>query len=281
VSAAEAEHEQELPLAVWEFHDLLFHARSRGGRHFNPLGGTYRFAGRIDPAPVLPPPRSSRVVELGRPDFDRLAREDPPLSAIQAARRSIRRYAEPPVDIGELAEFLFRVARLDDLVHYPGPDAAHPEWFAVRPYPAGGALYELECYVGVVRCGGLAPGLYHYDAGNHRLEVVCGASAGLDELLAIEGRGAMIGLEQMQVFVLLTARMHRIAWKYAGLAYALVLKHVGVLYDQMYLAATAMGLAPCAVGGGDSDLFARVSGLDYYEEPLVGEFALGRAPAES
>ena len=27
-------------LAQWEFHDLLFHARSRLGRHANPFGGT-------------------------------------------------------------------------------------------------------------------------------------------------------------------------------------------------------------------------------------------------
>jgi hypothetical protein len=32
---------------------------------------------------------------------------------------------------------------------------------------------------------------------------------------------------------------------------------VGVLYEAMYLAATAMGLAPCGLGGGDAALFAR------------------------
>jgi SagB-type dehydrogenase family enzyme len=89
----------------------------------------------------------------------------------------------------------------------------------------------------------------------------------------------MLDPDSIQALLLITARMHRIAWKYASLAYALVLKHVGVLYQSLYLAATAMGLAPCAIGGGDSDLFAAVSGIDYYEEPLVGEFALGRAPA--
>jgi hypothetical protein len=43
----------------------------------------------------------------------------------------------------------------------------------------------------------------------------------------------------------------------------------------MYLAATAMGLAPCALGAGDSDLFARATGIDYYAETSVGEFLLG------
>jgi len=41
------------------------------------------------------------------------------------------------------------------------------------------------------------------------------------------------------------------------------------------LAATAMGLAPCALGAGNSDLFAWASGIDYYAEGSVGEFLLG------
>ena len=59
------------------------------------------------------------------------------------------------------------------------------------------------------------------------------------------------------------------------MAYATTLKNVGVLYQTMYLVATAMGLAPCALGCGDSDAFARAAGADYYAEPSVGEFLLG------
>jgi SagB-type dehydrogenase family enzyme len=59
------------------------------------------------------------------------------------------------------------------------------------------------------------------------------------------------------------------------MAYALVLKNLGALYTTMYLVATAMGLAPCALGGGDSELFSQAIGLDPYAEPAVGEFLLG------
>ena len=75
--------------------------------------------------------------------------------------------------------------------------------------------------------------------------------------------------------LVLAARFPRVAWKYESIAYALTLKHVGVLYQTMYLTATAMGLAPCAIGGGDADLFARAAGTDYYAESSVGEFLLG------
>jgi SagB-type dehydrogenase family enzyme len=65
------------------------------------------------------------------------------------------------------------------------------------------------------------------------------------------------------------------SWKYESVAYSVLLKNEGALYQTMYLVATAMGLAPCALGGGDSDLFARAAGLDYYAETSVREFLLG------
>ena len=40
---------------------------------------------------------------------------------------------------------------------------------AVRPYPSAGASYELELYLAVDKCEGLARGFYHYDAGAHAL----------------------------------------------------------------------------------------------------------------
>jgi SagB-type dehydrogenase family enzyme len=66
-------------------------------------------------------------------------------------------------------------------------------------------------------------------------------------------------------------------WKYQSMAYALVLKNVGVLIGAMYLVAAAMHLAPCAVGSGGADLFSRVTGLDPLVESVVGVFTLGSA----
>ena len=73
----------------------------------------------------------------------------------------------------------------------------------------------------------------------------------------------------------ISARFSRVSWKYAGIAYALTLKNVGALYATMYLVATAMGLAPCALGVGDSRRLARLAGVDPQAEAGVGEFMLG------
>ena len=84
-----------------------------------------------------------------------------------------------------------------------------------------------------------------------------------------------------QVALLLSARFGRVMWKYESMAYALVLKHVGVLYQTLYLTATAMGLAPCGLGGGNSDAFCAAAGCDAFEQTTVGEFIIGRPGVEA
>jgi len=99
----------------------------------------------------------------------------------------------------------------------------------------------------------------------------------MDDLLERYERGTQVG--DIQVLFFITVRLGSLAAVYGSIAYALALKEVGVLMQSMYLVATAMGLAPCAVGGGESDVIARALGVDALVEPAVGEFLLGGAPA--
>jgi SagB-type dehydrogenase family enzyme len=265
-------------LRTWEFHDLLFHARSREGRTDAPHGGTYRFP--APPAPALDNGRLEDVrttIPLARPDLALRERDDPPLALVLRERRSIRQYGARPITAAQLGEFLYRVARVIDRreVERETPHGPVRMEFATRPYPSGGALYELEFYAGIQSCEGLNQGLYHYDPLGHAIGTLPTRPADLAGLLTGAAASADIAPESLQVLFVLAARVPRIAWKYESIAYALVLKHVGVVYQTMYLAATAMGLAPCALGCGDSDLFSRTSGKDYYEETSVGEFLLG------
>jgi SagB-type dehydrogenase family enzyme len=276
--AGTSAEDEDAALQTWAFHDLLFHARSRRGRSDAPYGGTYRLAGRLPPPPALKPGVTGAAHELARPDLERLQRDDPPLARVQEQRRSVREFdGERPLTDRQLGEFLFRVARVRDRREVEVSTGHGPVRleFASRPYPAGGALYELEVYAAVQACAGLDPGLYHYDPAGHRLVRLSGRTAEVTALLRDAAASTGAPEETLQVLLILAARFPRLAWKYESLAYALTLKHVGVLYQTMYLAATAMGLAACAVGGGDADLFARAAGTDYYAETSVGEFLLG------
>lgn len=260
--------EDEGPLAQWSLPDLLFHTRSRVGRHVGGYGGTYHLDGRVESPPAVKPVRGS-MLALPRPDLERPSMVDAPLSRVLEERRSVREHDDDtPITAGQLGEFLFRSARVRRCFHDGRQELSD------RPYPGGGAIYELELYPVVSRCEGVNPGLYHYDPAGHALALVAEPTPAV-RLLVEYGRRTAVMEHDPQILLLLAARFGRAMWKYESMAYALVLKDVGVLYQTMYCVATAMGLAPCALGGGNPDGFAAAAGTDYYEESTVGEFVVG------
>ena len=260
-----------ITLAQWDFHDLLFHTRSRLGRHANPYGASSRFLGKIKPLPAVKHRMSEDVIELYKPDIEALKAVDAPFTRILEQRRSIRDYGEQPITAQQLGEFLYRSARVRSIIKTDAGEVSN------RPYPGGGAIYELELYAVVNHCQNMPDGLYHYDPQAHQLCRLSGKTETVEELL--KDAWYATGQQSMpQVLIIVAARFQRLAWKYESVAYALMLKHVGVLYQTMYLVATAMNLAPCGLGGGNSDLFAKVVGCDYYAETSIGEFALGSFP---
>ena len=262
-------------LVLWDFHDLLFHARSTEGRHANPTGGLYSYADHMAPLPAVRPRWPGPEIDLGKPApaqalsrFAKLLRE----------RHSVRDFDDRhPITLADLSHFLDGAARVlstwssksefgDD-----APMVAH----TARPYPSAGASYGLELYVAVDKCEGLARGFYHYDAGTHAL-VAIGARAGeLDALLA--GAAFAMGADAApQVLLTIAARFGRVSWKYSAIAYALILKDAGVLMQTLYLMATDMGLGGCAIGSHNIKLFAEMTGIEFHVESPVGQFALGR-----
>jgi SagB-type dehydrogenase family enzyme len=266
-------------LRQWEFHDLLFHTRSRFGRHDSPYGGRFPYVGRIEPQPaVKPQPSTGETVELYRPEFAEIADRDPSLLAVMEGRQSVRRYGDEPMTVRQLGEFLYRVARVRG-TYGPRPDRGMPYQGSSRPYPCGGAAYELELYLTVRRCAGLAEGIWFYDPEHHRLHLVNGDLADRDTMVAVASMSTG-GLANPDIAITMTSRFQRLSWKYQSIAYSVTLKHAGVLYQTMYLVATAMGLAPCGLGSGSLDLSSRILGLDPLRESAVGEFLLGSLPDE-
>jgi SagB-type dehydrogenase family enzyme len=261
----------------WGFHEILFHSRSRIGRHDESFGATFPFLGVRPPLPAVKPPPAGRSVPLPRPDLTELCRRDPPLVLAQEARRSVRASGTEPLDLSRLGEFLYRVGRVR-AIYGPSPERRMPYQGVDRPYPTGGGAGDLEIYLTAHRCQGLARAAYYYDPVGHRLVEVCTDPELVDGLL----RGAAIatgGAPAPDVLLTFTSRFGRLTWKYDAMAYAATLKHVGVLYQTCYLVATAMRLAPCGLGSGDAHLAARAFGVDWQEESSVGEFMLSSLPA--
>lgn len=256
--------DQSPSLASWEFHDLLFHSKSRKGRSLAPIGSTFRFLGKTPPSPALLPP-SPQSIPLFRPKPEP---SESLFTQILEKRTSIRTQGSKPISFEQLGEFLYRSARVKQRIQLNHHEATK------RPYPGGGACYELEIFPLIHRCVGLASGLYRYDPEAHALSPIETNQENLELLLkdSVQATGTT---EFPQVLLCLAARFHRVAWKYESMAYSTILKNAGALIQTLYLVATAMDLAPCAIGYGDSDLFAETSKTDYYELTTVAEFMLG------
>jgi SagB-type dehydrogenase family enzyme len=262
-------------LVLWDFHDLLFHARSMEGRHANPSGGFYQYADVMAPLPAVRPPWPGQKIdlhEISAKDSEAIS----PTAKLLRQRHSTRSFDDGrPITLAEVARFLDGTARVlstwsgRDLGD-AGPVVAH----TVRPYPSAGASYELELYLGVNRCEGLAQGFYHYDAGGHALVPIDVRPHELEALLA-GAQFAMGAPAAPQILITIAARFGRLAWKYSSIAYALVLKDAGVLLQTLYMMATDMGLGGCAIGSANIELFAKMTGIEFHIEGPVGQFAVG------
>jgi SagB-type dehydrogenase family enzyme len=263
-------------LVLWDFHDLLFHARSSEGRHANPLGGLYPYANVRPPLPAVRPSWAGRKIDLREISVEQ------PISAARRLldeRHSTRNFDDRrPITFTELARFLAATARVQTSFESRidlgegGPVMT----YAVRPYPSGGGSYELELYLAVDKCEGLARGFYHYDAGAHALVAIEVRAHELDSLL-MAAEFAMAAPAPPQILITIAARFGRVSWKYSSIAYALILKDVGALMQTFYLMATDMGLGGCAIGIANIDLFAKMTSIAFHVEGPVGQFALGRA----
>jgi SagB-type dehydrogenase family enzyme len=264
-------------LVYWDFHDLLFHARSTEGRHANPSGGIYPYIGITECPPAVRPRWPGAEIDLRKfvP-----APEAPlsPAAKLLRERHSTRDFDDrQPITLAELSRFLDGAARIQSQFEAPlDPDGDGPQFtYTVRPYPSGGASYELELYLAVGTCEGLPRGFYHYDAGTHALTRIDTNGHALEaQLQAAEL--AMGASAAPQILIIIAARFGRVSWKYSSLAYALILKDVGALMQTFYLMAADMGLGGCAIGTTNVDLFAKMTGLALHVEGPVGQFAIGR-----
>jgi SagB-type dehydrogenase family enzyme len=260
-------------LVLWDFHDLVFHTRSTEGRQANPVGGAFTYASVVPPLPAVRPPWPGKTIELRK-----FSMPEPisPFAKLLRERHSVRDFDDQhPVTLAELAQFLDTTGRVLSEWTIAADFNGGPVTYSTRPYPSAGGAYELELYLAVLNCEGLARGLYHYDAGSHAL-VAIGATAQQLQALSMAAEFAMDASGPPQVLITIAARFGRISRKYSSIAYSLILKNVGSMIQTFYLAATDMGLGGCAIGTTNIDLFAKITGLEFHVEGPVGQFALGR-----
>jgi SagB-type dehydrogenase family enzyme len=256
----------------WEFHDRLFHRTTQSRNDRLPRGATYRFLHQ------WPAPPAIRAHYLGQ----RIALPGPgalptsssaPLRDVMESRRSGRAMSAEPVSIEAISQLLHRVARVKE-VHSGGQ--AIPQETLLRPYPSAGAIHELEFYLAIRCCDQLNPGFYHYNGHEHTLTLISNADTAAAKIVAECAASWGQPEQPPHAVVVITSRLPRLAWKYAGTAYRMSLLNAGVVIQSLYLTLADLGLAGSAIGTGNSDLFSQATGTSNWEETSIAEFGFGR-----
>lgn len=197
------------------------------------------------------------------------------LDDVLRTRKSIRTYGRQPMSLQALSALLHHSARVTGTL----TDASLGEQ-VFRPFPGGGARSELEIYVVANDVERVTTGVHYYDARSH--ELVQLREPGEDQRRLNRWAADAIGGDPShnpQVVLLITAVFARVMWKYRGIGLGLIYRDVGCLYQTLYLVANALGLAPCAIGGGTELANARWLGLDPLVESQVGCFLIGTREA--
>lgn len=141
--------------------------------------------------------------------------------------------------------------------------------FLERPVPSAGGLYPLELYVLARRVEKIEPGIYHYAVVGHGLEQV-------REVLVPRALNDYLFMGQhyatdAAATVVIAAEGGRTLGKYGDRGYRYVLLEAGHCAQNLNLAAVALGLGTCNLGGFFDQELGHLMTLDPEREvPLYG-----------
>jgi putative peptide maturation dehydrogenase len=203
-------------------------------------------ASRDEGASRLPLPRVART------DFD----------ALLARRTTCRNFdATRPLPHALFAQLLERVFAAQAHVHVTDDTVV-----LKKNSPSGGGLHPVEAYLIVQNVDSVAPGLYHYHAVEHALELMRWPEAGGGVLrdFVMQAVAQQHWFADAHVLVVLAPRFARTFWKYRrhAKAYRVIALEAGHLSQNLYLAATDAGLGAFITGAINEIFLEQAFGLD-------------------
>lgn len=168
-------------------------------------------------------------------------------------RRSVREFGRSPLQLAEISQIL-----------WSAQGVTHAEGF--RTAPSAGALYPLETYLVVGDVAGLPPGVYRYDPGGHELMLIRRGDLRARLAAAALGQSWIRGAPAV---LAVTGVYRRTTGKYGERGRRYVHIEVGHAAQNVYLEATARGLATAMVGAFVDAEVVEVLGLPGDHAPLA------------
>jgi len=175
---------------------------------------------------------------------------------ILAARRSQRDFNDDALSFDDFCRLLFAVQGVTE--RSPG--------CLFRTVPSAGGLYPVETYIVPRRIVSLDPGIYHVNVLHTCLELLRMGS--FERSLAEAALGQTMVAEAALTFVW-TAVVNRSKRKYRERAYRYIYMDAGHIGQNLYLAATALGLGCCTIGAFFDDEVNEILGVDGIQETAI------------
>jgi SagB-type dehydrogenase family enzyme len=175
------------------------------------------------------------------------------LEEAMAMRRSVRSFREAPLELAELSQLLWAAQGITE------------DRRGFRTAPSAGATYPLEVYIAAGSVNDLPPGLYKYEAQEHKLT----------ELAKGDLRGALYDAALRQrcvknapIVIIIAAAYGRTMARYGerGIRYAHM--EAGHSAQNICLQAISLGLGSVVVGAFNDESVKMVLSLPQNESPL-------------
>lgn len=153
--------------------------------------------------------------------------------------------------------------------------------------PSGGSLHPIEAYPLVLDVDGVEPGLYHYRADRHELELLEHLQPDAARALLVEFAAGQTYLATASVLLVLTARFDRAFWKYRNpRAYAVLHMDAAHITQTLYLVAAELQLGAFVSAAVNAGNIEERLGLDGFREGAVAVCGVGhparrRSPYEA
>ena len=143
-----------------------------------------------------------------------------------------------------------------------------------RAQPSGGARFPLEAYIASLKKeNGIAPGVYHYNVKNHKLEILRVRDFAREDISSLF---SYPWAQDCSMALLITAIFHRSATKYGERAYRYALLEAGHIGQGVYLAAAPRDVGVVGMGGTRDDAIHNLLDIDGTQESLVYALMLSK-----
>jgi putative peptide maturation dehydrogenase len=153
-----------------------------------------------------------------------------------------------------------------------------------RTSPSGGGLHPIEAYPIINNVDGVDPGIYHYNALEHSLALLCELEPGEGQRMATSFMCGQSYFGAAHVSFVLTARFYRNHWKYRRhqKAYAGILMDAAHLSQTLYLVGAELDLGAFVTIAINARDIEKRFGLDGVSEGVIAMTGCGlRARGES